>query len=253
MTSTELLTSATTALQAAADAYNARVDEISAKMNDLRGIVGDEMTFIGYVTPNEVNPTRVDGGTFLSIKEVIDASPDAANVHVYLPSDATFQLDVNIATGRRLVQIRKDGAGANPILQPVPYLNVANNYSRYFFSRAGAIIFNEVDLDLTLPAVDGGTPFIVARASVVTYDSAMPAVVAVINATVTGIGDGRGVVGIGVGAMAQLGLSNVTLDNATGIAGAANGVAIVSQQAVTLVNGGVLNDGGTLGQNLIKN
>jgi hypothetical protein len=220
---------------------------------DLLLAVESAMYFSGTVDPDNADPDPQDGGTFASLKDLVNASPDGAYVRATLISGRVYEMTENVAVNGRVLRIEKSGTAANPVIKPQPYEIGASNYSRYFTLQGGEIIFDEVDIDLSAPAANPANPFNVARACMVTYVEGASARVGLNSCKVTGA-DGRGLISVRAGTAAFVSIYNGTFDGSTYIVtDAAYGTAVIAKHSLTLANGAAIADGGTVGQNLLYN
>lgn len=82
---------------------------------------------------------------------------------------------------------------------------------------------------------------------------ALPSDVSVRGGTITGA-EGVSICGAQAGSSVRLAIYNSTLDGAIyAVTGLATGVAVISTNIVTFVNGALLTDAGTVGVNILKN
>lgn len=219
---------------------------------NLKGVVGGEMYFRGTVDPDEANPTNVDEGTFATIRDLIYASPAGARVIVKLLAGKTYPIDsASISIDGRSVTLQKEGAGVNPLITPVAYVDVAADINRFYFftMRAGALMFNEVDITLPAkadPARDWG------RIALVEYTGFFTRIA--INGGVFTGQDNQSIASSHIGTIVQVAMKDTTLSGAVFcVTNAAQGVSLITQYGTTFLNGAALTDGGVRGENLLHN
>lgn len=261
------LTAATQALNDAAEAYHGKITEIDGRVDQaegeyaalavsLKGVVNAQMAFSGTVDPDNPAPTNIDGGTFNTIKALVDAAPAGAFVTCYLISDKTYTLSQNIGFTNQFLFFRKSGGGADPILD-VPAFETDAHNNIYAFVPYGVcgVKFHDIDLRLPTAEPNPAKPWSSAR-SIVQYQVGMPIAVALSASTVTG-----GIAGVNLGVMSNNGAGTSffamwvsTLDGPIfGVVDAGTGVTTVAKSAATFANGAAATTTATLGANLLEN
>jgi hypothetical protein len=218
---------------------------------NLTGIVRGQMDFVAKVDPNLAEFSLVDNGTFPTIASAINAAPFGSNVFINLPPGGEYSIDEAITLNGKNVILYKFGAGINPVVKPTAYLTGGENYFFGFSaSRGGTIRFSSVDV--TFPAKADEAYGWSSLATMMRYNHAGFSQSSYYLSTITGA-EGLGLTSAHVGGVAVLGLYGCTLDGAIfGVRNADTGVAIISASVVTLTNGAALNQGGTIGVNLLK-
>jgi len=218
---------------------------------DLTGIVESQMDYVATFDPTLSEFSLVRNGTFPTIASAINAAPAGGLVYIKLPAGGEYELDQSVGFDSRTVFLTKDGQGDNPVVKPIAYLSGAANYF-YGFSAGlgGSIRFHYVDV--ALPAkIDDALPW-TSLATLVRYSHGGFSRASFFVSTITGT-DGLGIMSAHLGGVAIIGLYGSTLDgDIIGVKNASTGVAIISSNVVTLANGATLNEGGTIGVNLLK-
>ncbi|MAY75217.1 MAG: hypothetical protein CMJ31_10960 [Phycisphaerae bacterium] len=218
---------------------------------NLRAVVGVEMNFLAYVDPDEANPTNVDGGTFTSISAAVDAAPRGALVNIYLAPGKEHVLSHYVYVRHRRLTFLKNGAGANPVIRHAVVANATHN-SLYGFtmSDGGAVRAGSIDFVLDDKA-DAGLPWSNNKTAFA-YANAGRTEVELVSCKVTGNAE-QGITSAYTGNQVRIGMWSTTLDGPfNAVVSVTSGLASISHGAVTLLNGAALNDGGTLGTNLLK-
>lgn len=224
--------------------FEAERTELEAARQNLKAQIGYTMFFSGTVDAANADPDPDDGGTFATVKALIDKAPMGALVRVKLMAGQTYDLDANIGVGNRLVRIQKEGAAANPVIRSVPYVNGTENYSYWFVLEGGEIVFNDIDIDLSVPKADPAYGWSIGRAALVTWNEGFASRVGFSGGTVTGA-DNRGLVTGRVGNAVSLSLYDCTFDGAChALVDAANTAAVIGKTSVLFQNGATLTDGG---------
>lgn len=223
-----------------------------ALSSNLKGVVSNLMTFSGTVDPDDPAPTNEDGGTFNTIKELIVASPRGSYCQANLVAGKVFDLDSDVPMFNRTVHLLKSGVGDNPIIKPLAYVSTDDQNFLYSFTGYGNVLFlNEVDVDLSAAKADVALPWSTTRRCLVTYRFGLPQTLGAFSGTFTGSG-GAHLINGSAGATVHLGLYSCTLDGDIFGVSSVN-VATIAHGNVTLLNGALLNNGGTLGVHLLKN
>lgn len=237
-----------------ADVGQAQAD-YAALGNDLIGIVGQQMAFTGTVNPDEANPTNIDGGTFTSLRALINAAPCGAYVRAALADDKIHEIEENITIIGKAVEVARAGGGAaRPILTPRALVSGGVNQTKRFTQpMGGVLVFSSIDIVMP-PKVDAALPWN-SFYNVLVDSSLAPAASVRLNGSNFSGQDGAGVVTCNRGTHVNLSVYNATLDGAVvGVLHVGGwGTAIISTQGMTLANGAVAHSGGTLGTDLLMN
>ncbi len=262
-TTAEQLTEAIAALNGAAAAYNGKKAEIDdalaaaqtgydALAGDLRGVVAQEGNFVGTVDPDEADPTRVSGGTFKTIGELIGASPANACVTVRLAPGKVHEITADIPLrGRTLTIYRKDywlnPADPPAILRPAVYADATANRFYQFTDQRQPVRFTNVTIDLSGTKDNAALPFSGVAGSLIGFSHGgirqieMGACEVLGPATIDAGDVARNIV-TGIGAQAvSMAISGCNLSgNVVAIGAAASSAAIVSHTNNTFAGGAAL-------------
>lgn len=225
----------------------------AALANDLEGVVRAQMTFSGTVDANDPAPTGLDGGTFNTIKKLVDASPRGAYVQLSLVAGQVHDIDAPIIVCNRSLFFIREGTGAAPIIRPIAYLAASNeNYLNGFsILGTGSIMAQDVRIELTAAKPDVAYPWAPGRRALIVPHRSGLAHLGLKNCTVWGTEQACLVNGNGAHT-AIVGLADVTLTGSVFAVGSAS-IALVNQSSLTLLNGAALTDGGTVGVNVLSN
>ena len=262
-TSTEQLNDAIAALKGAADAYNGKKGEIDAALasaqagftalsGDLKGVVNERMHFTATIDPDEPNPTDVDGGTFLTAKQAIEAAPSGAWVLLNFARGKVHQI-TSVVSYAQALYFRPIGSGEAPILDFPAFSTGAYN-QMHTISMLGEGVLNSAAVDFSFPVAkaEDALPWS-SQNSAIRYGEAIQRRLYFASGKVSG-GESCALLRAGGGSIAQLSIYNATLDGPIyGINGMASGIGVAAKAGVTLLNGAALTDGGTLGTNLLQN
>ena len=247
-TSTEQLNDAITALMGAAAAYNGKKSEIdgalaasqagySALAANLKGVVTSQMHFTGVVDPDEPNPTNVDGGTFTTIAALIAAAPAGSYVVIYLVAGKTHEISTAIVLLRQRISFYRIGAGSRPVIKLTAYSTGAhNNLNGFRFNSGGGYIsVQECDVELPFAKVDPALPW----SATVAFCGQTVGNIQQLGLWGVKITGGSGLAMMHTpGAVSLLSTYSVTLDgNVHFFNGGAGGVALLSHNTTTLLNG----------------
>jgi len=258
----EDLSQATAAMQAAADAFNSKAGEIDdaaqAATNNLLGLTESQAWYQAKVDANDPAPTRVSGGTFLSIKEVTDRAPAGSLVRIELLPDQTYTVAYNINLKNRFLRFVRPKylPGANPVLIFETYTFVQDATelnANYGFSAGGggSLSFDDISIQLkdkANPAADWSL-----WSNLLHYQTGATNRVRLGSCVVTGVA-GQSITSCGGGGVALLGLYNTVLDGPIyAVAHATNGSVVIGKNRMTLMNGASLTDAGTIGVNILSN
>lgn len=220
---------------------------------NLEALLVDRMNFTGTVDADNADPAPGDGGVFPSITALVDAAPRGAHVTIRLLSGRVYDMATSVHAYNRTLHIVKEGAAADPILRPQPYVNGDKNYSAYFRMRGGEIMFENIELDVSTAKADGALDWQIPRACVVSFEEGASARVGMKGGKLTGA-DGRGLITLNGAVNAAVSLFDCELSGATfAVCDAASGTARIAKQSLTLTGAAALADGGVRGENLIHN
>ncbi len=242
-----------------ADTWQGQVDDaagsFAAMAANLKGVVSSELYFAATIDPDDIAPTNERGGVFNTIKEAVDAAPRGAFVRLTLLSGKSYIIPEVIACGGKFVRLLKGGDGANPAIVTTSTLLNDENVFRVFTSdgQSGVSIVN-VNISLPTVLADISKPASLSRTSFFEYLPGGRVEMSLSGCTVTG---GMAEMNMGLmsghaGCLAMLGLSETVLDgNFFGVAYVHRGGALIRASTVTLANGASLQDGGTLGTDML--
>lgn len=221
---------------------------------DLKGTINTHMYFTGYVRPDEPNPTLVDGGTFNTIKQCIDAAPCGAMVFVLLEKGKIHLVGDNISVYNRNIEIDDFGTGERPVIEFGLYHDENYNWvSRFFVEGTGSIRFRDVELRLPTEKGNPDAPWSASK-SAVHYNTASSVTAGINNCLVTGA-EGLGFASCNGGCTAIVSAYNSQLSgNIFLVVSKGGGAAVISKISLTLSNGALLyNSDGVVGTNVIQN
>ncbi len=220
--------------------------------SDLKGVVNGQMYFTATVDPDDPAPTNVDGGTFNTIFDVTNAAPAGAFVDCSLIAGKSHDFGNHINTFGRKMRFKKSGAGNDPAVNVLSYANATHNYNYGFTPHLGGVVrFEHCDI-LFGDKTDVGLPWASTR-NLISYTHGGHARLEIYGGSVTGF-TSQSLMTANAGSIAQLSLYSTTLDGPiTGVQYNTNGVALISHQAVTLLNGATLTESGTLGTHFLSN
>lgn len=226
---------------------------------NLKGVVGTEMFFTAAVDPDDAAPTNVRGGTFNAIGDVLNVAPSSSFVRIDLAPDKVHELTANHALSNRLLYIRRNpafGVGANPIIRANSYLlEGSSGFTNLVYGFTpdgfGSARLEKVTLEM-MDKFDAAHPWNI-NSSFFRYGHGSQSKISFNQCQVTGFA-GHGIVSVNGGGIAEISMFNTTLDGAFhAVKHCASGVALISNQNVTLSNGALLTDGGIVGTNILQN
>lgn len=230
----------------------ARRDAYDAIAADLKGIVNTRMYFTAFVDPDEQNPSGLDGGTFNLLADAIDASPAGCFLFVTLAAGKTHRVVNNTSLNGRGIFVVSSAGDTKPVVEFTAGSSETHNIVRGFgFSYGGGSI-NFASCDIVLPEkVDPNLPWTASPAPML-YAPAITVRVGLYRCSITGPSD-VAFASAYTATRVDIGVYDCTIDTCKLVLRASNGVVLISQAAVTLLNGAVLTDGGTIGTNILQN
>ncbi|EEB85844.1 hypothetical protein [Roseobacter sp. GAI101] len=213
-------------------------------LGDLNAVFPGKMFFSVTVDPTLQEYSNVNGGTFATIKEAVNASPVGSFVRIYLPYGTEHIINDNIYVWGRTLTFEGKNSGLvdRPIIRLGFSSSATHTYRCRFVEAFGcALKFNNIDIrpdahDPTNPQlhtpsealVSSGGPDIVSlgfRASILSGDG------------------GFALLAGHYGAFPTLTIHASTLDgNVYGVRGFRAGVGNIGTSALTLTNGAALTD-----------
>ncbi|MGR3435276.1 MAG: hypothetical protein ACU0CO_10365 [Shimia sp.] len=211
---------------------------------NLTGIVTAQMHFSATIDPDEAAPTEVDGGTFNTVADAINAAPASALVFVNLIAGKTHPLGETVNLHNRSVFINKSGAGANPVLAPVAWSSTNHNFFHGFGQSVGGRLLI-AGTDIALPAKDDpALPWAQGR-SLIAYQTPGSANISVNGGTISG-DDGQALLSGFLATQCRASLYNCTFDGPIfAVRDLSTSVSTIARASVTLANGAALTSDGT--------
>ena len=204
---------------------------------NLKGVVTSQMHFTGVVDPDEPNPTNVDGGTFTTIAALIAAAPAGSYVVIYLVAGKTHEISTAIVLLRQRISFYRINAGSRPVIKLTAYLAGGYNAMHGFrFNHGGGYIsVQECDVELPFAKVDPALPW----SATVAFCGQTVGNIQQLGLWGVKITGGAGLAMMHTpGAVSLLSTYSVTLDgNVHFFNGGAGGVALLSHNTTTLLNG----------------
>ena len=220
---------------------------------NLKSVVNNQMNFIATVDPDTLNPTNLNGGTFNSIVNAVNAAPCGSYCEVRLLAGKTYQFDASINTMGRNIVLTKAGSGTDPVVEFVAIVSGEFNYIHSFLPRGGgSILFYGCVLRLPTTAPDPALPWSINRA-IVMYSPARSVSVSVDRCTVSGgiSGQNFGIAMLAVGSSITMGLYGTVLDGPF-FAVSASGAKVITRSALTLQNSAAIFQYGTIGTDVLQ-
>jgi hypothetical protein len=220
---------------------------------NLKNVVNEQMYFIANVDPDAVNPTKVDGGTFNTIAEAVNASPVGCLCEIRLADGKTHAIALNIYIRERRVHLTQSGTGEKPIVEVIAHASGGNNHFYAFVpSNNGSLSFFSCHIKLPTAKPDPALAWSVGRA-MVTYSPAGHFCLNIDRCKVSG-GMSNEVLGLMMLNVANSGIFNVYSTEFDGpfygVIG--NGIHLISRSALLLSNGATLRQSGVIGTNVLE-
>jgi len=206
---------------------------------DLKGVVNGQMYFVGYVKPNEPNPTNIDGGTFLTIYDAVVRSPYGAQVMLFL-DPGIHEVTSDIPVGNRMIYIDKNGVEKPVILLKARASDVFNYPYHFDDCRNGAVYIKSCEIEFPAEKIDDSLEWNDASSVLLQYTVSGFNHLSLTDCK--GSGDAPFALVTGNGSCTNvLGLHSTTLDGTiVGVSRTASGVSIISKQSLTLLNGALV-------------
>ena len=231
-----------------------RQGQYDALANDLKGVIRSEAAFEATVDPDVENPVGGDGGTYNSLRGLIDGSPKGSLVFANLAAGKTHYLDANIGLAGRKLFIRKAGVGDRPVLTPNVAVTAGSNECKRFTDLNGGLI-SISDVDVTMPPkVDEALGWHAFYYCLV-ENYLSPSVDMRLNLSKFTTDTGGTLVSANRGTIVNMSLHDATIDGPGFAVKQVGGwgVALIAKRAVTLLNGASLQQGGTIGVDVLEN
>ncbi|MCW8843025.1 MAG: hypothetical protein OQK00_06380 [Rhodobacteraceae bacterium] len=231
----------------------ARAASYDALAANLSAVADSRLFFSAVVDPSETAPSNERGGTFNSIAAAIAAAPRNSYVVLELAGGQNHNMDVSVPVYGQYIHLKGPSAANRAILQVAAYSTGAFN-SLYVFEPHGNPRFRFENVDIVFPDAlpDPVLPWS-SRQGLIHFEPA-----GVLAAAFEGCNISGGVIGAepalvsGAYQTNNVALYSVDLDGPVRvIRGVDAGVATIQTRIVTLANGAALNEGGTLGTNLL--
>lgn len=223
-----------------------RLETFDGLAENLVDVVRRQMHFVGTVDPDIAEPTGVSGGTFQTLKQLVDAAPVGASVEARLVAGKTHLMASDITLISKFLLITKAGAGANPVLKPSMNLTTGQNmFARFSVQYTSSSIFLfSVNVDLTAPKVDAGLPWFPNNALIQSGYGGVISVGAYACSITSDDSNKFGVYGQNV----ALGLTSITLNGAFSFTKVSAGqVLSIARSNVTLNGGATIFNGTSAG------
>lgn len=236
--------------------YQDHATAYDALAANLKGVVSSEMLFTGTVDPNDPSPTEINGGTFNTIADLVDAAPNGARIDATLVANSVNLIDRFIYLHNQYLHVRteNDGVAGKATVKPAAYVDADNTNSFYaFVLRGSRLEIHYADVDLTTDRANLGLPWNTARNTLVHFRQAAHASISLARSDITGLNSAA--IANCVGAHTVMaGFELCTFDGPViGVRHVNQGIATVADWSVTLNNGALLTESATLGTNLLNN
>jgi hypothetical protein len=230
----------------------ARRNAYDAIAADLKGIVNTRMYFTAFVDPDEPNPTGGDGGTFNLLADAIDASPAGCFLHITIASGKTHRVINNTSLNSRSIFVISGAGDTKPIVEFTVGTSETHNIVRGFgFSYGGGSI-NFVSCDIVIAEKGDENLSWTASPAPMLYAPAAMVRVGLYRCSLTGPVD-TALASAYTATRVDISVYDCTIDTCKLVLRAGGGVVLISQAAVTLLNGAALTDAGTIGVNMLQN
>ncbi len=235
-------------------AHEAAYAQLSA---DLKGVVKNLMTFTGTIDPDDPAPTNVDGGTFNTIADLVEAAPSGARINGVLAPNSLNLIDQSFFLHNQFLHLRTDEEGVAGYATVKPTATVLDGHDSNSFNRI--ILRNSVleiqyaNVDLAGERANIALPWNTVGNSLISFRQAGSASVSLARCNI--VGANSACIANCVGAHTiTAGFEFCTFDgDVIGVAHINQGVATVADWGNTLQNGALLTNNGTLGVNLLSN
>lgn len=259
-----VISAATTALNAVAARFTTFLDQVDARVNaaianaqeqlglrqavydalagDMVGVVTAQIAFDSFVDPDEAAPTRIAGGTFLTVAEVFAAAPSGCHLRIRLLAGKTHPMTVNVGSDGRDILVDRYGDGDDPALHIQNITGLENGSEVYtpaaiIMDHGGSVRLSRLDIQFAPLANDA--LWSAERRGLVRGDNAAKLEVSVMDCSVVA-DDGQAMVDVWGGCNADVNAYAVGLDGVFMVRSEALGLARVANQSVTLTNGAAI-------------
>lgn len=226
---------------------------VAQAVADLPAVVSNVMQFTADWRPSQPD-NKVEHGSFQNLIELIYTAPRGALVYVKMYNDEIYNLDYTAtAQGRFVFFVGQNGW----VDADRPVLNIPSQddgtYSRLIgqvdLVLGGEVRFKEVNVSL---GAKGVSPWSSTK-SFIRVNAADGGMAKASFRTCKVIGsDNAGIIRTHVGGIVAVSSYGLTLDGAISIVpDAANGISLLSNQSLGLLNGATTHVGGVVGQNVL--
>jgi hypothetical protein len=223
--------------------------------NNLGVVAQQQSFFTATLDPDEVAPTNVRGGVYNDLQTLLDDTSRFSKVNIGVVGGAEVLITDDIQIFNRNVQFTKEGAGARPKLIFVVNDDGVENYV------PSLLLYNSASIQL----VDVSTQLPTAKSDdALDWSSSRRAAIRGIGGTfftvrmtsgfsLGGVSNALGVVSVNNSGIACVSIRDATINGAHDYVVDNNlGITLLSKSNITLVAGGGVNEGGTLGTNLLE-
>lgn len=233
----------------------ARQGAYDALAANLVEVVRLQMTYQVTLDPDEQEPTNQDGGVYNSLPQLLSDAPAGSYILATIPPNRTLNISANMTVHQgRHIEFASGQMGAGDVKPKIVFETTegaSNTYWRnLFIGHASSVHFGPVILEVQGP--QNGKPFSTVGGAICANNGAH----AIVGMNGTEIicdpasalcqPYGGGIMSVGTHSSSLDGGSLLYLHGSFGLG-------IVSQSALTLTNGATVNNGGILGQSLLKN
>lgn len=230
----------------------------AALATNLKGVIQSESYYVANVDPDGAYDPR-SGGTFYTLRQAIVAAPASSFVLVKLASGKTHEIDADTVTRNQKIFISSAGGGndtveTRPVIAPRGCLREGSN-SFYQLTPSMSSDVHILGVNIAFPgATDNAAPWS-WKSSFVQYATGGAQRLGLASCRVTGQSAAMGLLSCSGGSIVDLAMYNTELVGPiTAVLRANAGVARIASTSVTLSNGAVLTDQGTICTgNIVKN
>ncbi len=209
-----------------------------ALSENLKGVISGENHFSASVDRNDPAPSNENGGTFNSLRDLVNAAPSGSYIDASLVGGGTHEMDGIVYLHNQFLRVRSVGATAT--LKPLGFVSGGFNFMSHFVMRGSEVHIDNTSVNLVLEKADEALPWNSAKKALFQSVSAGSSSFALDGCTVTGT-EGASLGSCVSTQAVNARLRNVTLDGAIfGVNNISQGVAQIAQSSVTLSNGASL-------------
>lgn len=230
----------------------------AALATNLKGVIQSESYYVANVDPDGAYDPR-SGGTFNTLRQAISSAPASSFVLVKLASGKTHEIDADIVTRNQKIYIQSSvltpaDVETRPVIAPRGCLRDGSN-SFYQFTPSMTSDIHIMGCNIAFPgATDNAAPWN-WKSTLVQYALGGAQRLGLDRCRVTGQSAAMGLLSCSGGSIADLVMFSTELVGPiTAVLRANTGVARIASYSVTLSNGAVLTDQGTICTgNIVKN